>query len=70
MSSEFERATKLMSDKATLEAQNHNLRFWIGYIEYRAKDKWVGATGEYIRVDFENILKRIKEDIDQNHYHI
>lgn len=55
---------------AKLEAQNANLKFWIGYIEYRAKDKWIGASGEYIRVDFENILKRIKDDMQNNNYHV
>tara|TARA_R110000787_G_scaffold43672_2_gene106968 strand:- start:3127 stop:3303 length:177 start_codon:yes stop_codon:yes gene_type:complete len=49
--------------KKTISQENDDLKFWITYIQYRAKHHWAGKPGEYCTTDIENIVVRLKEDI-------
>ena len=50
--------------KYQLEAENENLMMWVGYIEYRMRHEWGGAGADYIRVDLQNILTKMKNEIN------
>lgn len=50
--------------KNQLEQQCADLIMWVGYIEYRMRNEWQGADADYIRVDLQNILTRMKNEMN------
>jgi len=56
------------TSKSDLEVENNNLKFWFGYLDYRLRNEWRGASGEYITMDIENILIKIKNEIRTKSY--
>ena len=54
--------------KKTLGQENDDLKFWITYIQWRAKTHWKGKPNEYCTVDIENIIERIKRDLFNDTY--
>ena len=50
--------------KNQLEQQCSDLIMWVGYIEYRMRNEWTGADADYIRMDLQNILTKMKNEIN------
>tara|TARA_R100000278_G_C5443486_1_gene154539 strand:+ start:330 stop:569 length:240 start_codon:yes stop_codon:yes gene_type:complete len=49
--------------KKAIIQENDDLKFWLTYIRYRAKNHWKGRTGDFCSCDLENIMLRIENDL-------
>jgi hypothetical protein len=49
--------------KKAIVQENDDLKYWLTYIRYRAKNHWAGKTADFCSCDLENIMLRIENDL-------
>tara|TARA_R100001163_G_scaffold2920_2_gene4422 strand:+ start:5226 stop:5447 length:222 start_codon:yes stop_codon:yes gene_type:complete len=56
------KANTEMLKKAIIQ-ENDDLKYWLTYIRYRAKNHWTGKNADFCSCDLENIMLRIENDL-------